>query len=183
MPSFIALLRAVNVGGTNKIPMAALRSVCEGLGWANVRTYIQSGNVVFDADGSSSELEVTLERALQEAFGASVPVLVRSARDWAGIVRDHAFPDASEREPNRVMLALSKSAPADAAVEGLRARATEGERVERAGDALWIHYPSGSGRSKLSPGVLDRLVGSPVTTRNLRTVLKLLEMANEPSGA
>lgn len=72
--------------------------------------------------------------------------------------------------------------PRDDAVDGLRERAVNGERVRRVGDVLWIHYPGGAGRSKLSPGLLDRFVGSPVTTRNWRTVRKLAELAGIPDG-
>ena len=81
------------------------------------------------------------------------------------------------REPNLVMLALSREPPDPSTVDRLRERATAGERIERVGDALWIHYAGGAGRSKLAPGGLDRVVGSPVTTRNWRTVLKLGELA------
>jgi uncharacterized protein (DUF1697 family) len=77
------------------------------------------------------------------------------------------------------MLALSKAAPKSDAVKGLRERAANGERVIRVGDALWIHFRSGVARSKLSPALLDRLAGSPVTTRNWRTVLKLDELARQ----
>lgn len=172
---FIALLRGINVGGRNKLPMAELRELCSDLGWAEVRTYIQSGNVAFAADGEPARLETELAEAIERRFELSVQVVVRSASDWSAYVAGNPFPGASEREPNLVMLALSKERPRDDAVERLRERAEDGERVERVGDVLWIHFPNGSGRSKLAAS--DRIVGSPVTTRNWRTVLKLDEMA------
>lgn len=175
--TFIALLRGINVGGHNKVPMAELRALCEALGWAEVRSYVQSGNLVFEAAGEPGGLEAELERAIERTFELSIAVVVRAAADWPGYVAGNPFPGASESAPNAVMLALSKAPPKPGAVEGLLERAVDGERVERVGDALWIHYAGGSARSKLSPALLNRLVGSPVTLRNWRTVLKLDELA------
>lgn len=174
---FIALLRGINVGGRNMIPMPELRALCAGLGWGDVQTYIQSGNLLFRAGAEAARLEADLERAIERRFGPAIPVLVRAAAEWPDYVAGNPFPEASRSEPNLVMLALSKAPPERDAVERLTERAAGGERIARVHDALWIHYASGSGRSKLSPALLDRLVGSPVTTRNWRTVLKLDELA------
>ena len=174
---FVALLRGINVGGRNSIPMLELRSLCLNLRWADVHTYIQSGNVIFRAAAPAATLEGELEQAIERRFGLSVPVMVRAAADWTRYFGSNPFPEASASEPNLVMLALAKAPPKGGAVQGLQERATSGERIVQAGDALWIHYAGGAGRSKLSPAVLDRLVGSPVTTRNWRTVIKLKELA------
>jgi uncharacterized protein (DUF1697 family) len=173
----IALLRGINVAGQNKIAMPELRAMCEGLGWQNVQSYIQSGNLVFEAAAPPAQLESELEQAIKQRLGLAISVIVRSAADWPAYVRGNPFPDASEREPNLVMLALSKAPPKPDAVAGLSERATSGERLTQVGDALWIHYPSGAGRSRLSPALFDRLVGSPVTARNWRTVLRLAELS------
>lgn len=173
---FIALLRGVNVGGHNRVPMAELRELCAGLGWRDVRSYIASGNLAFTASGRRADLEAGLERGIQDRFGLSIAVVVRTAADWAACIDGNPFPGASGTEPNRVALVLSKSPPLPGAVEGMRERAADGERVERVRDVLWIHYAGGTGRSKLSPAALERLVGSPVTARNWRTVLRLGEM-------
>jgi uncharacterized protein (DUF1697 family) len=182
MVTFIALLRGINVSGRNKIPMADLRSLCAELGWEEVQSYIQSGNLLFKAGDTADMLESALEQAIEQQFGLSIPVIVRPAADWPAYVSDNPYPGASEREPNRVMLALSKSVPKPDAVARLADCTVNGERVTQAGDALWLHYPEGSGRTKLSPAVLDRLVGSPVTMRNWRTVLKLNELAQSYFG-
>lgn len=179
--TFIALLRGINVGGRNKVPMAELRALAADLGWVDARTYIQSGNLVFGAATQASALEGELEGAIEGRFGLSIPVIVRPARDWSSYLGTNPFPEASGREPNLVMLALSKRPPREGAEDELGSRATEGERVRRVGDALWIHYAGGAGRSKLSPGSLDRAVGSPVTTRNWRTACKLAELAGVPA--
>lgn len=180
MPTFIALLRGVNVGGRNKIPMQELRALCGSLGWTDVRTYIQSGNVIFRAGAVASALEDVLEHTIQRDLGLSIPVLVRAAADWPVYVRGNPFHDFSRTEPNRVMLALSKRPPRHTAVDELRERAEDGEQIARVGDALWFYYAGGAGKSKLSPTLVDRLVGSPVTARNWRTVLKLDELARTP---
>lgn len=173
---FVALLRGINVTGTNKIPMADLRSHCAGLGWKEVRTYIQSGNVIFAAEESAPKLEALLEKEIEERFDLKIPVIVRSAGEWPKLVAGNPFAEAAEKELNRLMLLLSKKPPAKAAAEAIQERAKAGERVTRVGDSPWIHFPGGAGTSKLSPSLIDRLVGSPTTSRNYRTVLKLQEI-------
>lgn len=169
----VALLRGINVGGSHKVPMAELRELAAALGWRDVQTYIQSGNLLARAAGAPATLEARLEAAIERRFGFAVPVVVRSREAWAAYVAGNPLVEASRAEPKLVHLALAKRPPASGAVEGLRARAADGERIEGVGDALWIHYPQGAGRSKLTPALFDRLAGSPVTARNWNTVLEL----------
>jgi uncharacterized protein (DUF1697 family) len=176
--TFIALFRGINVTGHNKISMPELRALCADLGWPEVQSYIQSGNLVLKASTTRGQLETTLEQAVARRFDLSIPVIARTARDWAVCVRENPYPEESRSEPNRVMLALAKASPRPNAAEQLRKRAADGERILQVGDALWIHYAAGVARSKLSPGLLDRVVGSPVTIRNWRTVCKLAELAS-----
>jgi uncharacterized protein (DUF1697 family) len=173
---FIALLRAVNVGG-RKVPMADLRALCGDLGWSDVQTYIQSGNIVFDAKGKAEALESQLETAIAKRFGFDVPVIVRSAEQWREIVAGNPFANEAEKTPNWVLLGLAKQALEPDAADAIAAKGKAGEKVEAAGEALWFHYPEGVGRSKLTPALIDRAAGSPVTARNWRTVLTLQEMA------
>jgi uncharacterized protein (DUF1697 family) len=176
MEKFVALLRGINVGGRNRIGMADLRVLCVGLGWGGVETYIQSGNVLFSAEAASAELEAELEAAIEQRFGMTIPIIVRSASGWPAYVAGNPFPEAAAAEPNRLMLMLSKKPPQSDAAAALQERAGDGERIAAAGDALWVHFPSGSGTSRLSPALFDRMVGSPVTARNYRTAVKLQEM-------
>lgn len=171
----VALLRAVNVGG-RKLPMAELRALCAALGWRDVATYIQSGNVVFTADGKPEKIEKQLEAAVAKQYGFEAPVIVRTAAQWAHYPPGNPFPQAAKDEPNRLMLLLSKRPPEKGAEDLIQARAMAGEVVKRAGDALWIHFPEGSGTSKLTPSLIDRAIGSPATSRNYRTVATLKEM-------
>lgn len=175
MGRMVALLRAVNVGG-RKLPMTELRKLCEGLGWSDVATYIQSGNVVFAADGKPEALERQLEAAIAKRFGFASPVIARSRAEWVKYPSGNPFPRAAKDEPNRLMLLLSKSPPSKGAEAIIQARAQAGEQVKRAGDAIWIHFPNGSGTSKITPSLIDKAIGSPATSRNYRTVVKLQEM-------
>ncbi len=173
---FIALLRGINVSGHNKILMTELRTCCTKLGWQAVQTYIQSGNLVFQADSTAAQLETVFEQAIKTHFNLNIPVIIRSATGWPTYLASNPFLEQSQNEPNHVMLALSKAAPKVDAAEKLRGYAAYGEQIQQVGDALWVYYADGAGRSKLSPALFDRLAGSPVTARNWRTVLKLEEM-------
>jgi uncharacterized protein (DUF1697 family) len=172
---WIALLRAVNVGGA-KLPMAELREVCTGLGWRKVETYIQSGNVVFETNEEPAVLEAALEQAVAKRFGFERPVIVRSVSQWSGYAAGSPFPEVERDAPSQLMLAVAKRPIRRDAPTLIKARAAAGERVELSGNALWVHYPQGAGTTKLTPALLDKAAGSPVTQRNWRTVCKLHEM-------
>jgi uncharacterized protein (DUF1697 family) len=174
----VALLRGINVGG-RMLPMAGLRALCAELGWDEVRTYIQSGNVVFASDRPTAALEAELEQGIERKFAMKVPVVVRTAKQWAAYLDNNPFPEAAEAEPRWLLLLVAKQKPAAGVEQALAERGTFGEQAGRAGDGLWILFPKGVGTSKLSPGVIDRITGSPGTTRNHRTVTKLMEMLEE----
>jgi uncharacterized protein (DUF1697 family) len=176
---WIALLRGINVGGKSRVPMVELRELANQLGWRDVKTYIQSGNLLFRADGDAAAHEAALEAALQAHFGVAYPVIVRTAADWHGYVATNPFPAEAEQTPNYLMLALTKAPPLADAAEALQARGGHGEQVRIAGGALWIYFPNGSGTSKLSPSLMDRLAGSPLTTRNWRTVLAIQALLSQ----
>ena len=171
----LALLRGINVGG-RVLPMAELRALCTGLGWQAVETYIQSGNVVFESDGEPAALESALEGAVAERFGFKVPVMIRTPAQWAVYPAGNPFPEAARDAAKWLMLLVPTRSPAADAVDRLEARATMGERIGRAGDGLWIWFAGGVAGSKLSPLLIDKLVDSPATSRNHRTVMKLKEM-------
>jgi uncharacterized protein (DUF1697 family) len=175
MGRMVALLRAVNVGG-RKLPMADLRALCAGLGWEDVASYIQSGNVVFSAKGKPAAVEAELEQAIETRFGMDVPVIARSGTQWADLAASNPFAKAARDEPNRLQLLVSKQPANPDAAEKLMARAQAGESVKAAGGALWFHFPEGVATSKLTPALIDKACGSPSTGRNYRTVIKLLEM-------
>lgn len=179
--TFIALLRGINLGGRNRVPMANLRSLAADLGWRDAQTYIQSGNLVFTGLTAASTAESQLERGIERHFKLRIPVIVRPATEWSGYVDRNPFPDVVQSQPAYVILALSKQRAQDGALLALQQRADKAERVlQLSDDAFCIHFGRGLGRSRLF-GLLDRLVGCPVTARNWLTVLKLRELAKQSS--
>ncbi|HEX5054232.1 MAG TPA: DUF1697 domain-containing protein [Planctomycetota bacterium] len=181
--TFVALLRGINVGGNKKVPMAELRELAEGLGWQRVATYIQSGNVVFCAKGSVSVLEERLEQAIERHFGFAVPVIVVAGSQWAAFAARSPFAAAETERPNLLHLGVAKAAPRADAAKALSPYCTNGERVVIRGGAIWIDFPEGVGRSKVTPAVLDRTIGSTVTLRNWKTVQQIAAMLRAAGGA
>jgi uncharacterized protein (DUF1697 family) len=171
----VALLRAVNVGG-RKLPMAEFRTHVASLGWENVATYIQSGNVVFDAGCSPAEAEAALETLISKEHGYAAPAIVRTRAQWAHYPDTNPFPDVARDTPGYLLMLLSKQPPKADAAEVIQARAIAGEQARKVGDALWIHFPQGSGTSKLTPALIDKAIGSTATSRNYRTICTLLDM-------
>lgn len=171
--TYVALLRAINLGPTRKVAMADLVRCFGEAGCDNVKTYIQSGNVVFDSRSrSSKKLASDLERQVKDATGLDVPVILRTAAEMASVVERNPFPGV---EPTKLLVGfMAGDPPADAAVPVERATSAKEEFVI-SGREIYLHLPDGAGRSKVPPA-LER-IKTPVTARNWRTVTKLLEMA------
>lgn len=172
----VALLRGINVGAKNKIPMSDLRSLCDGLGWSSVVTHLQTGNVVFHASGRKAGLEATLEQAFASELGISIPVIVRDAKTIATYLDSCPFRPDAEHEPSRTLLYVTKLPLATNAQEALLPRAQAGERVSVQRDGLWIHFSKGVAGSRLSPTVIDKAVGSPATGRNWNTMSRVRDL-------
>jgi len=167
MTTYIALLRAVNVGGTGKLPMTELLSMCKGAGFKNARTYIASGNVVFDSPKSEAAVKATLEKCLETYAGKQVGVMVRTAAEMAAVLAANPFPKMA---PNRtVTIFLDDAPPANtlAAITGKK-----DEEVQLGVREIYVHYGEGMGTSKLK--IPAAKTG---TARNMNTVAKLVAMA------
>jgi len=163
MTSFVALLRAVNVGGTGKLPMSDLKDICEELGFGTVRTYIASGNVLFDSPAPVATVRAALEARLQACAGKPVGVFLRNAREMQAVVGGNPFPDA---DPRLTYAFFLHDPPPQDLLAGVRGHSDEQIRSGRR--EVYIHYPGGMGRSKL------RLPATAVSTaRNLNTVRQL----------
>jgi len=176
----IALLRAVNVGGSGRsLPMAELRALLADLGCANPRTLLQSGNAVFAHKTGAVALEARLEAATRKRFGMDVTYLLRSADEWNAIVARNPFAKAAQDDPSRFVLMALKTAPPAAAVKALRAQYKGPETFEVIGRDAYVIYPEGQGRSRFSNAMIERRLGVAGTARNWNTVLKLAALATE----
>jgi uncharacterized protein (DUF1697 family) len=168
MTAFVALLRAVNVGGTGKLPMSDLKALCEAAGFTKVKTYIASGNVVFEAAMTEAEVAAALDSKLTAYAGKPVGVLVRTAAEMAAVLAANPFPDAA---PNLTVAIFLDRPPAKDALDGVVA--PDGEEVRLGKREIYVHYPNGQGRSKLK--IPAAKTG---TARNINTVGTLARMAS-----
>jgi len=167
MPSYVALLRAVNVGGTGKLPMSDLKAMCVAEGFAKVQTYIASGNVVFESRHSAAKVKAALERRLQAYAGKPVGVAIRTAEEMAAVLKANPFPKA---QPNwTVAIFLDDAPPADALDD---VRGQQDEEVRLGKREIYVAYGAGMGRSKLRIAAAAK-----GTARNINTVAKLAELA------
>jgi uncharacterized protein (DUF1697 family) len=168
--AYVALLRAVNVGGTSKLPMAELKTIAEELGFGSPRTFIASGNLVFTSDGSEAQVQQALERALAAHMGKPVAVMVRTAAEMAAVAKANPFADAPGR---RVLVTfLPEKPPKDALAE---ARGHDGERLALGKREIYVDYCGTLlGRSKLRIPAAAK-----GTARNMNSVAKLAELAKE----
>jgi uncharacterized protein (DUF1697 family) len=169
MTSLVALLRAVNVGGTGKLSMSELKAICEELGFGAVRTYIASGNAVFESRKSEAAVKAALEKRLAAYAGKPVGVLVRTAAEMAQVLADNPFPKAA---PNRTMAVFLDRAPPADTLAGIRGR--KDEEIQLGRREIYIHYGEGMGQSKLV--IAAAKAG---TARNMNTVAVLAKMAGE----
>jgi uncharacterized protein (DUF1697 family) len=173
----VALLRGINVGGNRKVPMPELCAAAIEAGLTEVKSYIQSGNLVFHAGKLNvNQATLLLEKAIEDRFGFPVDVMVRTAVQWKKYASGSPFPGAARARPNLLHLGLSKFPCNKNIAEALKEVAVSGEKIKLVGDAIWIDFAAGVGKSKLTPAALDKAAGSAVTMRNWNTVSKINEM-------
>ncbi|MFM9853348.1 MAG: DUF1697 domain-containing protein [Sphingomonadaceae bacterium] len=169
MTSYVALLRAVNVGGTGKLPMADLRAMGEALGFARVRTYIASGNLLFDSDAGEAEVKAALEARLETYAGKRVPVFVRTGDEVAAVVAADPFPDAHR---SRHLVYFLNDAPPVDTIETARDQA--GERIALGAREIYVDYGDGIRFTKLK--ITATKIG---TGRSINTARKLAALLRE----
>lgn len=165
MTVYVAFLRAVNVGGTGKLPMSELRGMCEALGFSKVRTYIASGNVVFESKLAEGAVKAKLERSLQTYAGKPVGVLLRTGAEMATVLAGNPFGSAAPNQTAVIFLDAPPPANVLARVSG-----QQSEEIGFGTRELYVHYPNGMGQSKLKIPA-----ASTGTARNMNTVAKLVE--------
>ena len=171
----VLLLRAVNLGARNKVPMADLRAaLAEETDLADVSTYIASGNIICATPTDAGAACEQVRSLIHERFGVDTPVIARAHDELGDSLAAHPFADADEKLLHAMFLA---GPPADGAIADLEERLVPGEELALVGNDLWISYAEGGVHTtKLSKSVLDRALGVPGTARNLRTVRKLVEL-------
>jgi uncharacterized protein (DUF1697 family) len=175
---FAALLRGINVGPHHRVSMPDLRGAFEAAGYEDVTTYVQSGNVLFDAGGRATpaRLESAIAAVLEDRLELAVPVLVRSGDEMTAVIAANPFV-AAGHDRGHLHVAFLRARPPTSAVVALQGRDFGAERLAVAGREVYLLCPAGYGRTKLTPPMLERALGSPSTTRNWKSVLAIGELA------
>ncbi len=177
--TYIALLRAINLGSHGKVSMNALRDLLAELGLGNARTLLNSGNAVFSSDGGSAgDLAARLEKEASAKLDLRTDFLLRTAAEWDEIIGANPFAEEAQRDPSHLLTVFLKEAPATAAVDALRKAITGPEAVQAHGRQLYVTYPAGIGTSKLRMPLIERTLGTRGTGRNWNTLLKLQALAS-----
>ena len=174
--TWVALLRGVNLGARNKVSMAELRELVEGLGAEDVTTYVQSGNVVFRSSGTRDGLTSAIEDEIRSRLGLDVTVMLRTGAEIAKLVAANPFA-AGEADESKLHVTFLAERPDRARVAELEQKRFEPDDFRITAGAVYLHWPQGYGRSKLSNAFFEKHLDVPATTRNWRTVTALAEHA------
>jgi len=174
--AFVALYRGINVGGKNSVKMEALRAMHERLGHRAVKTYIQSGNVVFAADEPAEDVARACAVEFARSFGFSSRVMIVEATRWAEIVANAPYAEHAADDAKTVHVGVCLGTPDAARLAALLAKTKGREAFEVRGDVVYLHAPDGLGRSKFAEGI-EKAAGVPITMRNWRTMETLRDMA------
>jgi uncharacterized protein (DUF1697 family) len=178
MPTAIALLRGINVSGHQVMKMEPLRGSFEALGFGNVRTYVQSGNVVFEAKaGDLAGLPGKLAARLLRDFGFSVPVTVRAAEEMGRVVRENPFLKEKGIDLSKLHVTFLSDIPSGAGLKKLGGMATGPDRFHCRRTSVYLHCPEGYGNTRLSNNAIEKALAVGATTRNWKTVTTLLQMS------
>jgi uncharacterized protein (DUF1697 family) len=173
--TYVALIRGINVGGHKRVAMEDLRTVFRSLGCDEVRTYVQSGNVLLRSRETPSHLVGAAEASIESTLGVDVAVLIRTKEELARIVKANPFL-AAGADPARLHVAFLAARPGTARARELSAKSFDREELRIAGREIFLHYPDGYGRSKLSNALVEKQLGVKATMRNWKTVTKLAEL-------
>jgi len=180
MAVIISMLRGVNVGGHNKIKMEALRALYESMKLRDAQTYVQSGNVIFRTDERDiPRLAKRIEDGIERNFGFRPNVILRTAAEMREVVARNPFAKRRRIEPSKLLVSFLAGDPREEAREKVRQIKCDPEELRIEGRELYIYFPNGIGRSKLSLGVLEKTLKTPGTGRNWNSVTKVLEMAEK----
>lgn len=175
MIRYIALLRGINVSGQKKVPMAELREALSALAFKNIHTYIQSGNVVFDtSEKDKATLEAKIFRAIKEQFGFEVPVLIKTNLEMKAIFT--ACPFIEEKKVSSYFTLLNE-APKKELIDSLNTIAFDDEEIVATRNVVYFFSEKGYGKARFNTNFIERKLKVPATTRNYKTMIKLLELS------
>jgi uncharacterized protein (DUF1697 family) len=177
MKTHIAMLRGINVTGHKTVKMERLRAMFAGMGFQNVKTYIQSGNVVFETNEPASRLSAKIEKAIFKEFGFEVSVLTKTAKELADIVKRNPFAKDKKIDEARIYVTFLPDDPPRNALALVSPLAEGAEEVRIVGRAVYLRLPNGYGKTKLSNTAIEKKLSCDATTRNWNTTKTLLEMA------
>ena len=180
MPTYISLLRGINVSGQKKIIMTELKLLYEQQGFTNVQTYIQSGNVVFDYEKTKDYFEIAkiIEQAIEKKYSFQVPVLIRQADDLISTLKNNPYAKKEGVDPEQVAVAFLEKQPTNENLLKLDVNKYLPDEFVVDGLNLYLHCPTGFGKTKFTNNLFEKKLEVRATSRNLRTINKLIEMAS-----
>ena len=177
--TYVAFLRGINVSGKRKVPMAELRAMCERLNLQNVKTYIQSGNIVFKSSmAQTNDIAILLHNEIQKHFNFNVPVIVKTVNELSQIIEKNPFVSQEDITANRIYFVLLNSLPAIELLENLSEETFDNEEYVVIDNCLYLKCALGYGKAKLNNNLIERKLKVLATTRNYRTMNKLQELCN-----
>jgi uncharacterized protein (DUF1697 family) len=176
MPVLIALIRGINVGGHKKLKMADVKVLCESMGLRDVRTHLQSGNVVFRTTRTD---RARLAKDLEDALGVDAKIMLRTAEELRSAIAANPMPEEALRGPSHFIVMFLSGKPSAAAMQSLRDAYSGPETMQLHGAELYIEYGAGMGTSKLTNALIERKLGVSGTARNWNTVTRLIAIADE----
>ncbi len=180
MPAYVAMLRGVNVTGHNSIKMEQLRGLCDRLGFQRVETYVQSGNVVFQAKTENSALlSKRIGKSILDSFGFETPVIVRTLKEMENLVASNPFLKEKDIDSSKLHVTFLREALERSSLKSLEKLATSQDRFYPASREIYLYCPEGYGRTKLSNNAIEKALSVTATTRNWRTTNTLLDMVSK----
>lgn len=180
METYISILRGINVGGRNKIKMDALMSLYKNLDFVNIRSYVQSGNVIFSSKKNDVKvLENQISLQIKKAFGLDVPVFVLNVNTLKDIIKGNPFTKDNKKNSAFMHVTFLSNQPKQFDKESIYKKRSENEEIAFVSNAVYLYCPNGYGNTKLSNNFLERKLNVPATTRNWKTTTELFTLATE----
>lgn len=177
MPTYISILRGINVSGKNLIKMDALKKMYEALHFKNIQTYIQSGNVIFSTQSNSvKSLETKIANQIKKEFGFDVPVIVLTAEKLLEIIQQNPFTKDKQKDISLLHVTFLADSPKEIDKKGIEEKRSAGEEIEFSKNAIYLFCPVGYGQTKLNNNFLENKLKVKATTRNWKTVSELLKL-------